>query len=243
MFSDTSPGDPESPTLAYHQLSFDDELFTARVYKRNYRHSLMFFKTRVPEQSQARSPSTESLRAAGLAQQMPLLGETQHQDDTPGIHPRLSTASGEKLEDRQAPYTVESGFDYVETTQVANPVLTTASQVAELDEAGSSKIIEPGKGRNTVDTPQEDEIFKTFRVSMTDPCHKALAAVLKKYNINDDWRKYALCIVYDEEERRIGVEEQPLVLFKKLDREGRKPMFMLRKRATPIEWSDRPGYF
>lgn len=42
MFSDDSPGDLESPPLAYHQLSFDDELFTARVYKRNCRHSLMF---------------------------------------------------------------------------------------------------------------------------------------------------------------------------------------------------------
>ena len=34
----------ESAELVYQQLSIDDDLFTARVYKRNYRHSLMLFK-------------------------------------------------------------------------------------------------------------------------------------------------------------------------------------------------------
>ena len=34
----------ESAELVYHQLSIDDDLFTSRTYKRNYRHSLMFFK-------------------------------------------------------------------------------------------------------------------------------------------------------------------------------------------------------
>ena len=32
----------ESAELVYQQLSIDDDLFTARVYKRNYRHSLLF---------------------------------------------------------------------------------------------------------------------------------------------------------------------------------------------------------
>ena len=31
----------------------------------------------------------------------------------------------------------------------------------------------------------------------------------------------------------MGLEEKPLALFKVLDREGKKPMFMLRKLANP----------
>lgn len=35
------------------------------------------------------------------------------------------------------------------------------------------------------------------------------------------------------------MEEKPLLLFKQLDKEGRKPMFMLRRHAAPVEgWSN-----
>jgi hypothetical protein len=65
---------------------------------------------------------------------------------------------------------------------------------------------------------------------MDDPCHKVLPAALKKYNINADWKQYALYIVYGDQERCLGLEERPLILFKQLEKEGRKPMFMLRKQ-------------
>ncbi|KAL8987083.1 MAG: hypothetical protein Q9177_003676, partial [Variospora cf. flavescens] len=77
------------------------------------------------------------------------------------------------------------------------------------------------------------EIFKSFRVSMDDPCHKVLPVALQKYNIVADWRQYALYIVFGDQERCLGMEEKPLILFKQLDREGRKPMFMLRRHAAP----------
>lgn len=77
------------------------------------------------------------------------------------------------------------------------------------------------------------EIFKSFRVSIEDPCHKVLPVALKRYDIRDDWRQYALYIVYGDQERCLGLEEKPLMLFKQLDREGKKPMFMLRKHASP----------
>ncbi|EAW14570.1 adaptor protein STE50 [Aspergillus clavatus NRRL 1] len=88
--------------------------------------------------------------------------------------------------------------------------------------------------RAGADTPSV-EIFKSFRVSMDDPCHKVLPAALKKYNINADWKQYALYIVYGDQERCLGLEERPLILFKQLEKEGRKPMFMLRKQLHPIE--------
>jgi hypothetical protein len=83
------------------------------------------------------------------------------------------------------------------------------------------------------DDPQV-EIFKSFRVSIEDPCHKVLPVALQRYNINDDWRQYSLYIVYGDQERCLGLEEKPLMLFKHLEREGSKPMFMLRKHAAPV---------
>ncbi|MCJ1445020.1 MAG: Adaptor for signal transduction [Stictis urceolatum] len=85
------------------------------------------------------------------------------------------------------------------------------------------------------------EIFKSFRVSMEDPCYKVLPAALKKYAINADWRQYALYIVYGDQERCLGLEEKPLILFKQLDKDGRKPMFMLRRHAAPIEGHSGPS--
>ncbi|KAK5103883.1 hypothetical protein LTS08_003305 [Lithohypha guttulata] len=84
------------------------------------------------------------------------------------------------------------------------------------------------------------QIFKSFRVALDDPCWKVLPAALRKYNIQADWRQYALYIVYGDQERCVGLEEKPLALFKDLDREGKKPMFMLRKLANGIV-GDIPG--
>jgi hypothetical protein len=75
------------------------------------------------------------------------------------------------------------------------------------------------------------EIFKHFRVGLDDPCYKVLPAAMRKYNIQADWRQYALYIVHGNQERVVGMEEKPLALFKDLEREGKKPMFMLRKLA------------
>jgi hypothetical protein len=88
---------------------------------------------------------------------------------------------------------------------------------------------------NSSQPPGNVEIFKSFRVSIDDPCYKVLPVALKKYNISADWRQYALYIVYGDQERCLGLNEKPLILFKQLDREGRKPMFMLRKHAAPAE--------
>lgn len=100
------------------------------------------------------------------------------------------------------------------------------------DKSGASG---PPRRRETPvpDTPSTSnasvEIFKSFRVSLEDPCYKVLPAALKKYQINAPWDQYALYIVYGDQERCLGMDEKPLILFKQLDKEGKKPMFMLRK--------------
>ncbi|KAL2760894.1 hypothetical protein ACRALDRAFT_1066686 [Sodiomyces alcalophilus JCM 7366] len=97
------------------------------------------------------------------------------------------------------------------------------------------------------DTPSASnasvEIFKSFRVSMDDPCYKVLPAALKKYQINAPWDQYALYIVYGDQERCLALHEKPLILFKQLDKEGKKPMFMLRKtNSAQVDLSgDQPG--
>jgi hypothetical protein len=73
------------------------------------------------------------------------------------------------------------------------------------------------------------EIFKSLSVGLDDPCRKVLPDVLRTYNIQADWRRYALYIVYGDQERDVGWDELPLRLFKNLDRQGLKPQFMLRR--------------
>jgi hypothetical protein len=104
---------------------------------------------------------------------------------------------------------------------------------------GTMNVSNPPSVAQTPPNNQEKapqvEIFKSFRVSIDDPCHKVLPVALKKYNITADWRQYALYIVHGDQERCLGLNERPLILFKQLDKEGRKPMFMLRKHAAPAE--------
>lgn len=109
---------------------------------------------------------------------------------------------------------------------------TAATTPSERDRERERDRSASGGGGGGGGNPQV-EIFKSFRVSIDDPCHKVLPVALKKYNITADWRQYALYIVHGDQERCLGLNERPLILFKQLDREGRKPMFMLRKHASP----------
>ncbi|GAA5855356.1 hypothetical protein JCM8547_009047 [Rhodosporidiobolus lusitaniae] len=80
-----------------------------------------------------------------------------------------------------------------------------------------------GSTSNTPDNP-----YRSFRVTLEDPCYKVLPAALKKYKINDDWRLYALFICYGNTERCLAYDEKPLLLFQKLKESNDNPVFMLR---------------
>lgn len=90
--------------------------------------------------------------------------------------------------------------------------------------------------------------FGALRNNRKAPTSIVLPKVLKKYNINDDWQRYRLYIVvYGDEERCLGLSEQPLVVFQQLERDGYEPTCMLRKKATPasikpIEVYNNSGY-
>lgn len=74
------------------------------------------------------------------------------------------------------------------------------------------------------------DAFKSFRVGFDDPCSKVLPAALKKYKINSDWRDYSLFICYGDQERSLGLDEKPLIVFQELQRLQMNPVFMLRLR-------------
>ncbi|GAA5963678.1 hypothetical protein JCM3765_003541 [Sporobolomyces pararoseus] len=73
-----------------------------------------------------------------------------------------------------------------------------------------------------------DNPYRSFRVTLEDPCYKVLPAALKKYKINDDWRLYALFICYGNTERCLAYDEKPLLLFQRLKESNDNPVFMLR---------------
>jgi len=75
----------------------------------------------------------------------------------------------------------------------------------------------------------------SFRVSMNDPTSKVIPTALKKYNIHSPWEHYSLVLVFGELERHLKMDERPLVLYKQLEREGKQPVFILRK--TSAAWS------
>ena len=84
------------------------------------------------------------------------------------------------------------------------------------------------------------EVYKSFRIGMDDPCYKVLPTALRKYNIQPPWDNYGLYIVYGNQERCLTMDEKPLHLFKQLDKEGKRPMFMLRK-TTNAQLDGEPG--
>lgn len=83
-------------------------------------------------------------------------------------------------------------------------------------------------GGTTATAASSDNPYRSFRVTVEDPCYKVLPAALKKYKINDDWRLYALFICYGNTERCLAYDEKPLLLFQKLKESNDNPVFMLR---------------
>ncbi|KAF8854438.1 hypothetical protein BDZ45DRAFT_43262 [Acephala macrosclerotiorum] len=82
--------------------------------------------------------------------------------------------------------------------------------------------------------PGSVEIFKSFRVALDDQTCKVLPAAMKKYNIDAPYENYSLFVVFGDQERMLGLDEQPLMVFKELERKGLKPMFMLRKMIVEV---------
>ncbi|KAG7901456.1 hypothetical protein KL935_002522 [Ogataea polymorpha] len=85
-------------------------------------------------------------------------------------------------------------------------------------------------------TSTASEPLKQLRAKTEDPCHKILQAAMKRHNLHvSDWKKYALVIVYGgDQERVLGYDEKPVVVYRELQELGLNPSIMLRQ----VEESD-----
>lgn len=145
--------------------------------------------------------------------------------------PRSTTTLGSK----QSSSTISNASTLIPSREMSASV-PPQSSTGRSSKDQSSRINDNSAGGSGGLDPDDPsvQIFKSFRVALDDPCWRVLPAALRKYNIQADWRQYALYIVYGDQERCVGLDEKPLALFKDLDREGKKPMFMLRKLANGV---------
>ncbi|KAI8342682.1 hypothetical protein BC941DRAFT_413550 [Chlamydoabsidia padenii] len=78
----------------------------------------------------------------------------------------------------------------------------------------------------------ELEASKNVRLLLDDPCSKVIISALKKYNVMDDWRQYALWIQYgthdNTQERLLGYDEKPLRISQKLKEAKLNPTYVLK---------------
>lgn len=188
-----------------------------------------------PTNAAERAVASSSYLAASQPSTSP--GHPSPNQPSPTSPPTLSTLSGSTLASRS----------YRSDQQTPGRANFENEQYQTATYSRDSTRPLPSKRAPTpaLDTPSGGggasvEIFKSFRVSMEDPCYKVLPAALRKYNINAPWEQYALYIVYGDKERCLGMEEKPLILFKQLDKEGKKPMFMLRRISTAPDSSSSP---
>ncbi|OJD30278.1 mapkkk cascade protein kinase regulator ste50 [Diplodia corticola] len=157
----------------------------------------------------------------------PPLGPSKRPDESPGETPeeepskRLEESLGETPEETLSKRPEESPRETPEKAPPKGPEQSPGGTPEDAPTEQSSDV-------------QDGEPFKTFRVSIDDPTYAVLPVALKRWNITEDWRLYALYIVYEDQERCLGLNEKPLAMFKNLVREGRCPMFMLRKHVAPV---------
>lgn len=113
----------------------------------------------------------------------------------------------------------------------AHSIISTAHTANHNHNGGSGSGNSSNNTSMSSSTSVNDQ-FKSFRVNLDDPCSKVLPAALKRYKIQSDWRDYSLFICYADQERCLGLEEKPLLVFQELQKANKSPVFMLRKHDT-----------
>lgn len=89
-----------------------------------------------------------------------------------------------------------------------------------------------GSGTTLISTSsasQHSDPIMDFNISADVPCYKVLPLIARRHNVRGDWRGVGLVVCYGDQERMVGLEEKPLLIFKELLREGKNPVFMIRE--------------
>ncbi|ORX98231.1 RA-domain-containing protein [Basidiobolus meristosporus CBS 931.73] len=80
-----------------------------------------------------------------------------------------------------------------------------------------------------------NEAYKSFRISLDDPCRKVIAGALKKYKIHDDWKNYCLVVCFGNTERVLTPEEKPLQLYQQLKETTDSPVSFVLKHVKQVK--------
>ena len=148
---------------------------------------------------------------------------------------RVEAISNELQQDASRETIIVPSIRSTVSTKSSDPNPQAAAQ-SKLD--SDTVVSAPNSGgRSNTDN---DKSSQGFRVSMEDTCYKILPAALNLCNINSDWRQYSLYIEYGDQERYVGLQEKPLIVCKQLDRHGRRPKLMLRKRRWLMAGHSEP---
>lgn len=92
-----------------------------------------------------------------------------------------------------------------------------------------------------------NEQLKQLRARKEDRCYKILQAAMRSHGLDiSEWKNYALVIVYGgDQERILGYDEMPVMIFKELQDLGLNPSMMLRQvdEEEGLDYSkfDTPG--
>lgn len=236
LFLSNAPKNP-SPTAMQDGRSITDSTnldpsAAAMAASTHLTASMRDIEARSPSQA-APSPTSPGYNVGAPNSGGPTSRPFPRSDTGDGSRDTWNTAYTSPPDRSRQPDPPLSGGSTSSNPSSSNTIVPPQSATPSL--ASTSTVTSSSRGDRDRDATPQVEIFKSFRVSIDDPCHKVLPVALKKYNITADWRQYALYIVHGDQERCLGLNERPLILFKQLDKEGRKPMFMLRKHATPAE--------
>ncbi|ORY04337.1 RA-domain-containing protein [Basidiobolus meristosporus CBS 931.73] len=80
-----------------------------------------------------------------------------------------------------------------------------------------------------------NEAYKSFRISLDDPCRKVIAGALKKYKIHDEWKNYCLVVCFGNSERALTPEEKPLQLYQHLKESTDSPVSFVLKHVKQVK--------
>jgi hypothetical protein len=120
-----------------------------------------------------------------------------------------------------------SGILYQSLSALSSPNILSPASTTGFS-AASTPATTPSNSPPTTPELPSVEVFKSFRVSPNSTTIQVLPEALRKYQIKARWQDYQLWIMYGDQERCLGPEERPLSIFRELERDGKKPMFMLK---------------
>lgn len=120
-----------------------------------------------------------------------------------------------------------SGFPSSAASTSTLPTVSLSASTSS--KAGESK---ERADRQAASASSADNPYRSFRVTLEDPCYKVLPAALKKYKINDDWRQYALFICYG------NTGAFPIASAPALTRSRALP-FLRREASPPVPATER----